>query len=66
MFAFLALVGAEDVGAGFEGYGAEEGEPGCAGVGLWGGGVSIGEGQGFEKTWGRRGDFCGHGKEKMR
>jgi hypothetical protein len=44
VFAFLALVGAEDVGAGFEGYGAEEGEPGCAGVGLWGGGVSIGEG----------------------
>ena len=41
MFAFLALVSAEDVGAGFEGYGAEEGEPGCAGVGLCG--ASIGD-----------------------
>lgn len=41
MFALLALVGAEDVGAGFECDGAEEGEPGCAGVGLCGG--SIGD-----------------------
>lgn len=35
MLAFLALVGAEDVGAGFERYGLQEGEPGWAGVGLF-------------------------------
>jgi len=71
MFSFLALVGAEDVSAGLERYGAQQGEPGGAGVGLW---VEESElsvrgwrGVGAERLWlfgRRRCDDAGRGKEE--
>ena len=57
MLAFLALVRAEDVCAGFERDGLQEGEPAWAGVGLCA--ASVDDRKKFEK-----GSLYGHGERE--